>query len=156
MQIELWCFLEEIQEIKYNFIFGAHQVYWHKQYATFVKKLIAKIELTRITSRLIKKFCLPYWGISILDQEAEKSWKWKKTTCTSMWIKQARLPCWPSRGQQVSHQRWIWGIPCIQAMKHTSRGIHPGFETQADVTISTKQGYQWPHKNDWCPPNIKK
>ena len=24
------------------------------------------------------------------------------------------LPCWPSRGQQVSHQKWIWGIHCAQ------------------------------------------
>ena len=24
----------------------------------------------------------------------------------------ARLPCWLARGQQVSHQSWIWGIHC--------------------------------------------
>ena len=36
-------------------------------------------------------------------------------------------------------------------MKIASKGIHPGFETQ-DITGSLKQGYQWPHKKDWCPP----
>ena len=25
-----------------------------------------------------------------------------------------------------------------------------------DVTRSLKQGYQWPHKKDLCPPKIKK
>ena len=25
------------------------------------------------------------------------------------------LPCWLPRGQQVSHQQWIWGIGCAQA-----------------------------------------
>ena len=29
-----------------------------------------------------------------------------------------------------------------------------GFETQRRVTRSPKQGYQWPHKNDLCPPNF--
>ena len=28
----------------------------------------------------------------------------------SMWIKKARLPCWPLYSQQVLHERWIWGI----------------------------------------------
>ena len=41
--------------------------------------------------------------------------------CTSMWIKKAWLPCWPSRRQQVSHQRWIWGIHYTLAMNHTSK-----------------------------------
>ena len=35
--------------------------------------------------------------------------------------KHNRLPCWPSRGQQVSHQRWIWGIHCMQVTKHARR-----------------------------------
>ena len=40
----------------------------------------------------------------------------------SMWIKKAQLPSWPPGGQQVLHQRWIWGIHCMQAMKHASKG----------------------------------
>ena len=40
------------------------------------------------------------------------------------------LPCWPPKCQQMSHQRWIWGIRCVQAMKHASERIHPCFETQ--------------------------
>ena len=27
---------------------------------------------------------------------------------------------------------------------------------RADVTRSPKQGYQWPHKKDMCPPKFKK
>ena len=64
-------------------------------------------------------------------------------------------PCWPPRGQQVSHHRWIWEFHYSQAMKHTSEGIHSGFETQGYVTGSSKQGYQWPNKKDWCPSKIK-
>ena len=30
-------------------------------------------------------------------------------------------------------------------------GIHPGFETQGG---HPKQGYQWPHEKDLCPPKI--
>ena len=31
------------------------------------------------------------------------------------------------RGQQVSHQRWIWGIHCMHAKKKAHKGIHTGF-----------------------------
>ena len=37
----------------------------------------------------------------------------------STWIEKAWLPCWLLRGQQVSHQRLIWGIHCTQMTKHT-------------------------------------
>ena len=46
----------------------------------------------------------------------------------------ALLPCWPQIGQQVLHQRWVWGIHCAQATKYIS------------------EGYQWLHKKDWRPP----
>ena len=59
-------------------------------------------------------------------------------------------------GQQVSHQRWIWGFCCMQIMKHACEEIHPGLETQADIIRSPKQGYQWLHKKDRCPPNFLK
>ena len=35
-------------------------------------------------------------------------------------------------------------------------GIHPSFKPTADVPRSPKQGYQWPHEKDLCPPKIKK
>ena len=38
--------------------------------------------------------------------------------------------------------------------KARKRGIHSGFETQGDVTRSPKQGYQWPHGKDLCPPDF--
>ena len=31
-----------------------------------------------------------------------------------------------------------------EEMKHSSEWIHPGFETQVEVTWSPKKGYQWP------------
>ena len=54
------------------------------------------------------------------------------------WIKKAQLPCWPLYSQQVSHQKWIWRICCVQARKHASEGIHPGFETQCRHHQKTK------------------
>ena len=33
------------------------------------------------------------------------------------------LPCWPSRGQQVWHQRWIWWICYVQAKKQATRDL---------------------------------
>ena len=62
-------------------------------------------------------------------------------------------PCWMLRGQQVLHQRWISGTHCMQATKHiweTTVALKP----RADVMRSQKQGYQWPHKKDWYPPNF--
>ena len=52
----------------------------------------------------------------------------------------AWLSCWPPRGQQVLHQRWIREIRCMQAMKHTCKGIHPGFETQGRHHQRSKTG----------------
>ena len=73
----------------------------------------------------------------------------------SMWIKKVRLPRWSSRGQQVSHQRWIWEIHCTQAMKHTSEGSTLTLKARVDVSRGSKQGYQCPHKKDQCPPKSK-
>ena len=68
----------------------------------------------------------------------------------------ARLPCWPSRGQQVSHQRWISGIHCAQVRKHASEGSTLSLKPGGDVTTEVQnKGYQWPHKKDLCPPKIK-
>ena len=39
-----------------------------------------------------------------------------------------------------------------QLMKHISKGPTLAFKLRSDVTISPKQGYQWPHKKDLCPP----
>ena len=35
--------------------------------------------------------------------------------------------------------------------KARKQGIHPGFEAS---DRRPKQGYQWPHKKDLCPPKI--
>ena len=62
------------------------------------------------------------------------------------------LPCWLPRGQQVSHQRWIWGIHCAQARKHASKGSTLALKPRADITRNPKPGCQRPHKKDLCPP----
>ena len=71
----------------------------------------------------------------------------------SIWSKnkKARLPCWPPRGQ-----RWIWGILCTQARKHTNRDppwlLNPG-QTSPKVQNS---GYQWPHEKGFMSSkNVK-
>ena len=58
------------------------------------------------------------------------------TSATCKWGTN-RLPCCPSRGQQVSHQRWIWGI------QHTSEVSTLSLKPRTDVTRSPKQGYQY-------------
>ena len=60
------------------------------------------------------------------------------------------LPCLLLKGQQVSHKRWIWGIHCMQVMKHASEGITTlALKPRADVTRSLRQGYQWPTKRTY-------
>ena len=66
------------------------------------------------------------------------------------------LSCWLSRGQQVSHQRWILGnihhVCLCQAWKRLpTLALKP----RRDVTQSPKQGYQWPHKRT-CVQKFKK
>ena len=56
--------------------------------------------------------------------------------------------------QQVSHQRWLSGIHCMQATKHASEGSTLALKPRGDVARSLKQGYQWPHKKDSCPLKI--
>ena len=72
------------------------------------------------------------------------------TWSASMWIKKDRSPCWPLYSKQVSHQRWIWGS--LRVRKHTSKGSTLALKLRADITGSSKQGHQWPHKKDLCPP----
>ena len=43
-----------------------------------------------------------------------------------------------------------------QARKHASKKSTLALKPRADVTRSLKQGYQWPHKKDSCPPKIFK
>ena len=38
-------------------------------------------------------------------------------------------------------------------LRITQARKHP-LKPRADVTRSSKQGYQWPHEKDFCPPNI--
>ena len=40
----------------------------------------------------------------------------------------------------------------MQARKHTSERSTLTLKPRADVTRSPKQGCQWPHKKDLCPP----
>ena len=46
--------------------------------------------------------------------------------CTSTWNKKARMSSLPPRGQQVFHQRWIWGIHWLSkpGQRHQNRGIN--------------------------------
>ena len=66
------------------------------------------------------------------------------------------LPCFLSIGQQVSHQRWIWGIHCVQARMHTSNGSTLPLKHRPDVTRSLKQGYQWSHERTCVLQKFKK
>ena len=73
-------------------------------------------------------------------------------TCANMWIEKARPPCWHLYGQQVSYQRWIRG-----SLKwESTQGIHPFLETQGRCHQKSKQGYQWPHEKDLCPPKTSR
>ena len=64
----------------------------------------------------------------------------------------AWLPYWPLYSQLVSHQRWIWGSHKWESMQ---KGSTMALKPRADITRSPKQGYQWPHEKDLCPPKIE-
>ena len=49
---------------------------------------------------------------------------------------------------EVNLREYVTRMPLPRANK----AAHFGFETRGDITRSPKQGYQWPHKKDLCPP----
>ena len=67
-------------------------------------------------------------------------------------LKKAWLLCWPLYSQQVSHHKWIWGPHKWESMQ---KGSTLALKPRADITRSPKQGYQWPHEKDLCPPKNK-
>ena len=58
----------------------------------------------------------------------------------SLYVDQkAQLQCWPSKGQQVSHQKRIWGIHCMQTNRHANEGSTLALKPKADITRNPKQ-----------------
>ena len=79
---------------------------------------IPVVLLTSFSSTLANK---PKYYVNTAAQLAQQSpcSVQKHCLCISMWVK-----CWLPRGQQVSHQRWIWGIHSSQVMT-CKRGDSP-------------------------------
>ena len=50
------------------------------------------------------------WSHTVSSGTIGPSFEPHQCLLTGMWIRMAQLPCWPPRGQQVSHQRWILGM----------------------------------------------
>ena len=42
----------------------------------------------------------------------------------------------------------------MPSRKHASKGSILALKSRAEVTRIPKQGYQWSHKKDSCPPNF--
>ena len=89
---------------------------------------------------------------------AHHSWVWVPRmcvhACTSMWIKKgsaAMLAVKRSAGvtRGESEESVVYRQENIQA-RESNLILKP----REDVTRSPKQGYQWPHKKDWCSPKI--
>ena len=47
-------------------------------------------------------------------------------------------------------------ISCTPPQSSNKAEPTVALKPRGDVTISPKQGYQWPHKKDFCPPKILK
>ena len=60
-----------------------------------------------------------------------------------MWKRSAQLPCWLSRGRQVSQQRWTH-MPLQAQIRLPTVTLKP----RGNVIRSSKQMYQWQHKRD--------
>ena len=58
--------------------------------------------------------------------------------CTTYWEQSCLMPCWLSADKQSLHHRWIWGIHCTQAIKHSSKGCTLDLEPSADITRRSK------------------
>ena len=60
-------------------------------------------------------------------------------------------PTFPCQGQQEWHDRWIWGLHCMQVTKHESEGILPGFETQGKCHHKSKTGVFMAQQKGFMP-----
>ena len=89
------------------------------------------------------------WVSNTLDPRLESH----QCLYARMWIKMARPPYWLPRGKRVLHWRWIWVIHYKCQSMQMGESTLP-LKPRADVNRSPKQGYQWPHKKDLCPPKF--
>ena len=75
--------------------------------------------------------------IMIFNRRIYSPWN-KSFGSVSKWIEKVWLPCWLQYSQQVSPQRWIWGIRCVQARKHANKGSNLALKPRADIPKSVK------------------
>ena len=71
----------------------------------------------------------------------------------SVWNKKAPLQCWPSKKASMYRTRGESEESVVNNQWNMQEEIHLSFETQGRYP---KQGHQWPHKRDLCPPKIRK
>ena len=79
------------------------------------KRWEIKLANTICGSTFQEKYFPEYFFAVLLKELKPENWCF-----VSAWIGTAGQPRWPPRGQQVLHQRWIWGCHCAQVKKHAS------------------------------------
>ena len=74
------------------------------------------------------------------------------------WVRSSKILSCHADYQEVG--RWcIWGESeesIVQVMKHTTERSILALKFRTRYTRSPKQGYQWPHKKDWCGLKIRR
>ena len=73
-------------------------------------------------------------------------------TSASMWIKKLSCHADPHTVSRCHTRSETEDRTSEKACKGSTQALKP----MADITRSPKQEYQWPHKKDLCPPNLKK
>ena len=58
-----------------------------------------------------------------------------------------------SRKDRVPYPQPVYSLTLTRSTKHACEGSTLTLKPRGDVIRSPKQGYQWPHKKDSCPPN---
>ena len=76
----------------------------------------------------------------------------------STWIKKVRLQCCPLYSQQVSHQRWIWGISAHEQWRIENGESSLAMKLRADISRrqKSKTGWQLSGKKNLCSPKFYK
>ena len=73
---------------------------------------------------------------------------------TGMWKRW--LGCHAGRCHTRGESQETCNVTCMPPLSLNKAEPTLALKPRGDVTRSPKQGYQWPHKKDSCPPNFKK
>ena len=96
------------------------------------------------------------WSLAVSGGTIGPGFESHQYLLAGTWKRRSWLPCWPPRGQQVSHRGESERM-CNTYMPQLSvnKAAHSGFETQRRHHQKSNTGYQWLDQNGMASKKFK-